>query len=74
MAVLSWTLARTATIGRRGRRLRAMMAQLSLAVTTSNSMPPQWTRRMARTSAGTVSPSAAFSVPAVGADLWLYII
>ncbi len=59
MVALSWTLASTATGGRREAHLRALMAPLSLALTTSYSLPPQCTRRLARTSAGMVSPSAA---------------
>ncbi len=59
VAILSGTLASTAMIGRRERPLRASMAQLSLALTTSASMQRVRIRRLARTSAGTVSPSAA---------------
>ena len=59
VAILSGTLASTAMIGRRERPLRATMARLSLALTTSYSMPLRCTRRMVRTSATSVAPSAA---------------
>ena len=59
LLVLLGALASLGTTGRRWRHLLAMMALLSLAVTASASMPPQCTRRMARTSATSVSPSAA---------------
>ncbi len=45
--------------GRRGALVRDMMASLRLALTTSASMLRAWVRRMARMSAGSVSPSAA---------------
>ncbi len=59
VVLLLGALASTATGGRHGRRLLAMMALLSLAVTTSTLGPLTSARRMARTSVGTASPSAA---------------
>ena len=59
VARLIGTLASTGTIGRRGAPLRVMMARPSLAVTASASVPLACSRRLARMSAGTVSPSAA---------------
>ena len=59
LLVLLGTLALVVLVGRRGRPLRATMAQLSLALTTSALMPLVCTRRTAHGSAGTVAPSAA---------------
>ncbi len=59
VALLSVSLASTATSGRRERPLRATMVRLSLALTTSALMLLACTHRIAHTSAGSVSPSAA---------------
>ena len=59
LLVLSGSLAATASTGRRGRPRLVLMARLLLALTTSTLMLLVCTRRMARTSAGSVSPSAA---------------
>ena len=53
------TLASTVTGGRRVALVRAMMASLRLALTTSASMLRAWVRRLARITVTTVSPSAA---------------
>ena len=63
------TLASTATGGRRVALVRGMTAWLRLALTTSALMLLVWARRMARITATTVSPSAAFGTPRFGADL-----
>ena len=57
MVALSWPLASTATGGRR--ELPLILLVLRLLLTSSPSMRRRSTRRTARISAGTVSPSAA---------------
>ncbi len=59
MVALSWTLASTATGGRREAHLRALMAPLFLALTSSTLLLLAWARRLARIPATPVSPSAA---------------
>ncbi len=59
LLVLSGSLAALAYGGRRGPRLRALMAPLFLALTTSALMPLVWPRQAARITATPVSPSAA---------------
>ena len=59
LLVLSGSLASAASTGRRVPPRLVLMARLPLALTTSTLMLLVCTRRMARTSAGSVSPSAA---------------
>lgn len=73
LLVLSGTLASGATTGRRAPPLLMLAAPLPLALTTSNldQLPLMSTRQTARTSAGTVAPSAVYA-PA-GVPIFLFL-